>query len=72
MKFDVSKFARKEKFKSRRLDSCNTFLFIYIYKIKLSYLLIFVNYFLTIFLQVLFNAMNTITKGILILGGGQR
>ena len=46
--------------------------YLYIYKIKLSYLLVFVNYFLTIFLQVLFNAMNTITKGILILGGGQR
>ena len=44
-------------------------LYLYIYKINLFYLLIFFKLFLTVLLQVLFNATNTIT--ILILGGGQ-
>ena len=41
MKFDVLKFAKKEKFKSRKLNGCKTSLFLYIYIINLFYLLIY-------------------------------
>ena len=48
MKFDVSKFARKEKFKSEDLTVAKR-LYLYIYKINLSYSATEVNFMNTLF-----------------------